>query len=535
MNGNPQAGELGSFDPRELLTRIRKRRDRSARFDAFSDGYIWVLLAAIALAYLFSVLSGVIFALQGEGMAALNLPSAVWNLQDLAIVLIPALLLCVFRGLLYLGPCGLSPDKASWWLPLPIKLTSIRRRALGGAIVLGALANAFIGTLWFLCLFALSGRFTAEVLLLGIVAAAASGALLSALAALAQIDHRQRAARRVYRGLWSLLLLGMGISWSLLLFGNQWLQGVYGRLGELVFEPTLWVVACTSLIVLATGATWFAFRRVERLDANAMRRAGQIHSQLVGSMVQMDLSGVLPVPNAARNARTWLARGSLRRLPVVLRILVLRYVRGRYWNGPLSLVLAVLALMLGVRGIANPLALTGFIALALCLLVENLSQINRPLASQPGLAQLLGLPRSQLVRPALGFSLAMALVVLLICSSLPAALGMIPSANLWPWCAGIVVASCGATAAMWGRATRGERDWESLILGSLNELNTGALAFKEFGHFLQALASGLPIFFLLLVPGSPVPWGVWALSALCAYPGYAALRGASEPPSETRR
>ncbi|PRA03043.1 hypothetical protein CQ019_11290 [Arthrobacter sp. MYb229] len=533
MSASKQADELGGYDPREMITRMRKRRDRSARFEAFSDAYIWVLLAVIALVYLFSVLSGVIFALQGGGIAALDLPSAVWNLQDLAIVLIPALLLCVFRGLLYLGPCGLSPDKASWWLPLPIKLSAVRQRALGSAIALGALANIFVGVLWFVCLFALSGGFTAEVLLLGIVAAAASGALLGALAALAQIGARQRAALRVCQTLWSLLLLGLSISWSLLLFGNRWLQGAYGRLGELVFEPSLWAVACSGLLVLAAAATWLAFSRIERLDANSMRQAGQVQNQLVGSMIQMDLGGVLPVPNAGRNARTRLAHSTLRRLPVVLQILVLRYLRGRHWNGPLRLVLTALALTLGVRGIANPLALTGFLVLALCLLTENLSQMNRPLASQPGLAQLLGLPRSRLVRPALGFTLGLAFGGLLICSALPAALGMIPSANLWPWCAGLLVAACGITAAMWGRATRGERDWESLILGSANELHTGALALKEFGHFLQALASGLPIFFLLLAPGSPVPWGVWALSTLCAYPGYLALRRAGEQQTAT--
>lgn len=64
-----------TYDPRELIRTVKKLRDRSARIDAFSDGYIWVLLAVVALVYLFSALSGVIFALQGAGEMQRDCPA----------------------------------------------------------------------------------------------------------------------------------------------------------------------------------------------------------------------------------------------------------------------------------------------------------------------------------------------------------------------------------------------------------------------------------------------------------------------------
>lgn len=517
-----------TYDPRQLIRTVKKRRDRSARIDAFSEGYIWVLLAVVALVYLFSALSGVLFALQGAGGNATQLPSAVWDLQDLTVALLPVLLLGCFRGLLYLGPCGLRPDKAAWWLPLAVDLSGIRKRSFYNALILGALFNSFIGILWLAGLFTVSGRFEVQVFVCALVFFAVMGALLSAIATLVQIAECARSVRRICRLLLMLFTMGLGISWSLLLTENIWAQGAYGLLGELAYAPGFWATGCVGALLLATIVIWQATRKIDQVKANSLRLAGQIQNELVGSLAQMELSGMLPAPESAgpRTRNSWYR--PLRHLPVVLQILLLRYLRGRYWRAPGNLVLLTVALVLAVRSIANPLAVTGFFVLLLWVLTESLGRLNRPLANAPGLAQMLGLPRTALVRPAIGFTLCVILVILSICSLLPLALGMIPPANLGFWIPGVLVAGSGTSAAAWGRATRGERDWEALILGASNEIHTGSLMLIELRYFLQATVSGLPLILLLLTPIAAVPWGIWALGLLCTYPGYAALRRAGE-------
>lgn len=516
------------YDPRKLIRTVKKLRDRSARVDAFSDAYIWVLLAVVALVYLFSALSGVIFALQGAGGNAARLPSAVWDLQELTVALLPIMLLGCFRGLLYLGPCGLRPDKAAWWLPLTVDLSGIRKRSFYDALILGALLSSFIGILWLAGLFTLSGRFEAQVFFFGIVFFAATGTLLSAFAALAQIADRGWLVRRICHLLLVLFVVALSISWSLLLTESTWAQGVYGLLGELAFDPAFWASGCAGALLLAAVVIWQATRRIDQVKANNLRVAGQIQNDLVGSLAQMELNGMLPATEfeGPRSRNSWYR--PLRHLPVVLQILLLRYLRGRYWRAPGNLVLLTVALVLAVRSIANPLALTGFFVLLLWVLTESFGRLNRPMAIAPGLAQMLGLSRTALVRPAIGFTFCMILVILSICSLLPLALGMIPTENLGLWVLGVLLAASGTTAAAWGRATRGERDWESLILGASNEIHTGSLILIELRYFLQAVASGLPLFLFLLTATSAVPWGIWALAVLCAYPGYAALRRAGE-------
>lgn len=517
-----------TYDPRELIRTVKKLRDRSARIDAFSDGYIWVLLAVVALVYLFSALSGVIFALQGAAGNATRLPSAVWDLQELTVALLPVMLLSCFRGLLYLGPCGLRPDKAAWWLPLAVDLRGIRKRSFYNALILGALLNSFIGILWLAGLFTLSGRFEVQVFFFGLVFFAVTGTLLSAIATHAQIAAQARVVRRICRLLLTLFAMGLSISWSLLLTENAWAQGAYGLLGDLAFDPGFWASGCVGALLLATIVIWQATRKIDQVKANSLRLAGQKQNELVGSLAQMELSGMLPATESVgpRSRNSW--HRPLRHLPVVLQILLLRYLRGGYWRAPGNLVLLTVALVLAVRSIANPLAVTGFFVLLLWVLTESFGRLNRPLASAPGLAQMLSQPRTALVRPAIGFTLCMILVILSICSLLPLALGMIPTANLGFWVLGVLVAASGTSAAAWGRATRGERDWEALILGASNEINTGSLMLIELRYFLQAVASGLPLILLLLTPISPVPWGIWAFGLLCAYPGYAARRRAGE-------
>lgn len=518
-----------NFDPRELIRSAKKRRDRSARFEAFSDGYTWVLLAVVSLVYLFSALSGTIFALQGANSDSDSLPSAVWELEDLAIALVPALLLGSFSILRYLGPCGLRPDKANWWLPLLVDLTAIRKRSLSTALILGALLNSFIGILWLAGLFALSGHYDVQVFLVGLVFFAASGILLSALAVLVQIGDRVRLARRICRILLTLFVLGLSIAWSLLLARTAWVQNAFERLGELAFDPHFWSICSGGMICLATVVSWQAMRRIDQVQANSLRLAGQIQSGLLGSLAQMDFSGMLPATTSSRGRSRMTWHRPLRQMPVVLQILTLRFLRGSYWRGPTNVVLLTVILVLAVRSIANPLALTGFFVMLLWVLTQSFGRLNRPMASAPGLAQMLSLSRSALLRPAAWFTVVMTLIILSISSLLPFMLGMIPSVNLGYWAIGVLLAAGGTSSAAWGRATRAERDWESLILGASNEMNTGSLVLKELRHYLQALAAGLPLILLLLVPASAVPWGIWGISVLCSYPGYLAVRRAGEP------
>ena len=288
-----------TYDPRELIRTVKKHRDRSARIDAFSDGYIWVLVAVVALVYLFSALSGVIFALQGAGVKTMQLPSAVWDLQDLTVALLPVMLLSCFRGLLYLGPCGLRPDKAAWWLPLAVDLRGIRKRSFYEALILGALFNSFIGILWLAGLFTLSVRFEVQVFVFGLVFFAVTGTLLSAIATHAQIAGRARLTRRICHLLLTLFVLGLSISWCLLLTENTWAQAAYGLLGELAFDPRFWASGCVAALLLATINIWQAMRKLDQVKANSLRLAGQIQNELVGSLAQMELSGMLPATESA--------------------------------------------------------------------------------------------------------------------------------------------------------------------------------------------------------------------------------------------
>ncbi|MEG2576194.1 MAG: hypothetical protein RSA54_00500 [Glutamicibacter sp.] len=103
MSASRVASHAVDFNPRELVNRAKKRRNFSEKFDSFSDAYVWVLAALVALAYLFSALFGMLFVLLGEGVAHQELPSAVWRLQDLSFVLLALAGLATFRLMLYLG------------------------------------------------------------------------------------------------------------------------------------------------------------------------------------------------------------------------------------------------------------------------------------------------------------------------------------------------------------------------------------------------------------------------------------------------
>lgn len=527
MKANRTHGGEEVFDPRGLVRSAKKRRDSSARVDAFSDAYIWVLLAIVVLVYLFSALSGIIFTLRGASGSVVSLPSAVWDLPDVAVLLLPGLLCFTFWVLLRLGPCGLSPERAAWWLPLPVSLTAVRQQTLRTALILGALLNSFIGVLWLAGLFALSDRFELQVFLYGLGFFAVSGVFLAACATMVQLGEYTKLVRRIFRVVLSIVALGLSISWSLLLTQTGWVESFYSRLNPLVFELNFWVFSSVGALAFAALAVWQAWRRIEKIAGSKLRAAGQVQSLLLGSLIQMEFSGPLSEASIKAGQTRTFGRRPLRQLPVVLQILVLRYLRGRYWQGPARLLLTLLILVLAVRSVANPLAMLAFLIALLWILTESFGRAIRPLASAPGLAQLLSMPRVRLVRPTLGVTFVGMLLALGVYSLVPFLLGMLPSTHLAFWVVGLVLAAGGASSAAWSRATRGERDWESLILGAGNEMNTASLVLKEISYLLQGAVAGLPLIYMLLVPATMVPWGIWAISLLTLYPGYLAVRRAS--------
>lgn len=525
MNANQPDSTTTNFDPRELITRAKRRRDRSARFDAFSDAYIWVLIAVITMVYLYIVVSAAIFVLVGEGVDAIVLPSTVFKLQDLTVVLLPVILVGIFRGLLYIGPCAVSPDRASWWLPLPINLHPLRRRTLGISLVIGATASVFVWALWLLGVFALTGHSSIPVLATALVAAASSGIFLAALAVLVQLRSAHRIVIRLCRLTMTAFYLTLMVSWALLLNGAHTVATVFERAGALFYDPLLWGVTAGVFAMGALLAASLAIAQIKNLSVNSLRESGQIQHVLLGSVQQLELGGI---PKHQGSKRRPARFGTVTRLkiPMVAQLLILRYLRGQYWKPALSLTVCVVGLVLAIQSIANPIALAAFFAVLLGLLTLSLGQVNRPLASQPGLAQMLGIPRIQLVKPVLALTFGLALTPVMIWSVLIIGLGQIPLANIWPWCVAVLLAGGGTVSAAWIRANQGARNWDPLLFGSTNEMNVVSFILGEARSVLLAVTSGLPIYFLLVLPTAEPAWGIWLISLACSYPGYQAWRSA---------
>lgn len=514
LNASPAASQSVAFDPRELLRRARKRRNFAEKFDSFSDAYVWVLAALIALAYLFSALFGMLFVLLGEGVAHQELPSAVWRMQDLSFVLLMLSALAIFRLMIYLGPCGLSAAKADWWLPLPVTLRAIRRPAWRNAMLTGLFASSFAGALWLIVMLGLAGSLPLPVAVLGLACFAAAGAGLANAATAIQAMNRQAAARRICDGVGLGLLTAVAVLWLLLLFQIPWAQDLVGAVAAATLDPAAWLFALLVVLALGAVSTYWAYRHVERIPGPALRLAGEHQQLAMGTLMQGDSRGIAAPAQSAISRRMTLGSNLTAALPVAWRILCLRLLRSGGWHPVAGFLLLAFSLAATVQRIANPLSAAAFYLVLCLILAFSISATIAPLVSEKQLTQPLGISEAALVREATLYAMLFSAISLLLLTGGLGLVGMIQLERIWLWIAAIVVAALGCAAASIAHARRAERDWSAVLGGATNDAAMATQLFMETATFIRAAATFSPIFCLVLSPATPIPPLLWVAAML---------------------
>lgn len=514
LNASPATSQSVAFDPRELLHRARKRRNFAEKFDSFSDAYVWVLAALIALAYLFSALFGMLFVLLGEGVAHQELPSAVWRMQDLSFVLLMLSALAIFRLMIYLGPCGLSAAKADWWLPLPVTLRAIRRPAWRNAMLTGLFASSFAGALWLIVMLGLAGSLPLPVAVLGLACFAAAGAGLANAATAIQAMNRQATARRICDGVGLGLLTAVAVLWLLLLFQIPWAQDLVGAVAAATLDPAAWLFALLVVLALGAVSTYWAYRHVERIPGPALRLAGEHQQLAMGTLMQGDSRGIAAPAQSAISRRMTLGSKLTAALPVAWRILCLRLLRSGRWHPVAGFLLLAFSLAATVQRIANPLSAAAFYLVLCLILTFSISATIAPLVSEKQLTQPLGISEAVLVRAATLYAMLFSAISLLLLTGGLGLVGMIQPERIWLWIAAIVVAALGCAAASIAHARRAERDWSAVLGGATNDAAMATQLFMETATFIRAAATFAPIFCLVLSPATPIPPLLWVAAML---------------------
>lgn len=522
LSASPDTSAASGYDPRDILRRVRSARSFSERFDSFSEIYVWVLAAMVALAYLASALYGAIFVLLGEGVPHLELASARWSLDAVALFLLPMLLLLVFRLMLYLGPNAVGPEQADWWLPLPVDRRVLLRPAWRRALGLGSAAGVFLGLLWALALFALAGTWS-PALLLSVVGFFALAGLDSAAAAGAlQAAGRQHAAQRFCSAGLRVLAAGYVLLWTAQLVGMGTLDARLVAWEQALLEVGPWMVLCCGALAVAVPCIVLASRRLAGVSGAALREGGLHQQQLAGAIMQADARGV-HLGAARKRNRT--GGRLVRALPVSVGILALRCVRGGHWKPALGFSAAALVLLLSVRTAANPLALAGVLAILLVVLGASLAEVLRPAATQPELGLMLGLARSQRERAMTAVAAGLSLLVLGVWTLGLWGIGALAPVPWWSWVAAVLLAALGLASVALAHARRAERDWEEIFAGASNEMSIAAVLIQQAWTLLRAAASGAALYFQVLAPDAAVPWGIWAVCLLGAAPALKKLAG----------
>ncbi|MFJ2619862.1 DUF6297 family protein [Glutamicibacter sp. NPDC087344] len=523
MNADTERANISNYNPGDILHRVRARRSFAQRFDVFSEIYIWVLAAVVALAYLSSALYGAVFVLLSTGVAHLELGTARWGLNAVVLFALPMLMLLVFRLMLYLGPNALEPQQADWWLPLPVDRLKLLRRPWWRSLGLGVATSVFLGLLWVITTFALTSNWSAKLLVWVVGFLIVFGLGAGAAASLAQSAGRQRAAIRFCStGVWAVAAVYL-LAWTAQLCGLN-LDAPLAWMDRAVMNAELWIVVTCIMVLAAVPCALWATRRLSGTPGAALRTAGLHQQQLAGALMQGDLRGI----DRHRGRRGPAKRGRRRLgnvLPVAVRVLVLRSVRGGYWKPVMGYSLAVLVLLLSVLTAANALVMT--VALAILLLVLNncVAEILRPAATQPELGLMLGIGSQQLERALIGVAATLALLVLGIWTLGLFGLGMLNGITWWAWGAAVVLAALGLAAASLAHARRAERDWEEIFAGAANELSMASVLIGQLWTVLRAVAAGAVLYFLLLTPQLAVPWGIWVICLLGAVPAVKKLAG----------
>lgn len=516
MNASEARAALEDFDPRELIGRAKRRRDFSARFDAFSDAYVWVLAAVVALAYLFSALFGMLYVLLGQGVPHQELPSAVWSIKDLSFVLLALGGIAIFRLMAYLGPCGLSAAKADWWLPLPISLQLIRWPAWRNAVLTGLFASLFAGVLWLIILLGLAGEVPGPVAGLSLACFALAGMAMANMATAMQAMDLPMAARRISAGAaWGIIGM-LAVLWLLLIARIQWAQAFLEALAAAAFEPFAWIIALALAVFACAASAYWASRKFGEISGQELRRAGGQQQLAMGTMMQGDSRGIASPSESALKRRRLRGSRLTARLPVIWRILLLRMLRGSRWRPAAVFCGTVLVLVATVHDVANPLsAAASYLGLCVVLTLSTSGMIA-PLLAEQQLAQHLGVSTAQLVRTATLFAAGFSAAALIALTCGLRAFGILELDRLGQWCAALLVAALGSAAASSAHARRGERDWSTLLGSASNDATIATFLFLETATYLRAAATYAPVLFLVLSPDAPIAWLLWITAVLFA-------------------
>lgn len=514
LNAEKDMPQLIEFNPKELLARARSRRNFSEHFDSFSDAYIWVLSALVALAYLFSALLGVLFVLLGEGVPHHELPTAVWGMRDLSLVLLVLAALAIFRVMLFIGPCGLSAAKAHWWLPLPIRLRNIRRSTWRNAVLAGLFAGSFLGALWLIIMLGLAGSLQLPVAGLALGSFAVMGIGIANVATVIQSLNMHATARRISGWAMSTIALVLVVLWLLMMGKVQWAQALVEELSSATLNQQAWLNVLLVLVVLCVASSYWAYRQFEQITGQALRVAGHQQQFAMGTLMQLDSRGLAAPAQTAIHRRRGHGARLTAKLPVAWRILILRLLRGGRWQATALCLTLMLLLAAAVQQIANPLSAAAFYLLLCVVLPLSISRIVAPLLGEQQLTQMLGLSESQLARAATCFALLFAATALVFLTGGLGILDMIQIVHPWRWGAALSIASLGCAAASSAHAQRGERDWGTLLGSASNEMTIATVLFLEAVTYIRVAATFSPLVVLVLNPAATISWVLWACALL---------------------
>ena len=520
--GKGRSGLSAEFSPQLLLDRAKARRNFSDRFDKFSDAYIWVLAAIVALAYLFSVLFGAVFVLLGEGTAAVQLGSALFEIADVTVLVLPLAALALFSLLLKLGPCGVSPATADWWLALPLDLDPVRRRTWLRAGLLGAGLGLGGALLWFIVLLAVAGSYSWLSLAAGCCCGLLAGAGLAWGAVLVQERGARGRALRICRWLQAMCAAAACLLWAVLAWAPEPVAGQVSswlaELRTLLLEPAFWgglaILAAVAVAVLGVLSRPAALR----LSRSVLRAAGKHQSEAAGALAQVALPA-LEVDSARPRRKLgghWLPAWT----GPVFKAWLLRLLRGGYWKTPVLVLALAVFLLLAVQQIANPMAASGLLLALLACLCFALAGAARELLASPQLVRLLGLAPARVHNTVAAAGIAAALIVLLAAGVVLLGLGLVPAARAGWWLLALAASAVGLSGAVSRQARKTARDWSEALSVSTNDMAMGPVIARELSTVVHAAACAAPAYFMLLVPGAPVPWALWGIALACSVPAW---------------
>lgn len=257
---------------RRWTTRRLRLRAGAAREDLFHDLYIAALSFAVAVSM---ILAGA--RMVGADLAepsGAGAPGAWPGLDPAWLVLLAAVsALAALTGLAArLGPVALGPDRALWWLSLPVD----RRGLLRPAAVLWPAVAAVLGAVLGVAV-ALSGPGPSLVVVLASITAGGSvGVVAVCLLALAQTSPG--AHRRARRGADAALVLAPPAGLAL----------AFAGVPAPALSPAAALVCAVTGVAAAVALALALDRRLDELPDRSLRERGAVAEEALGATLSVD-------------------------------------------------------------------------------------------------------------------------------------------------------------------------------------------------------------------------------------------------------